>query len=195
MRIQSILLSLPSDDVKIDGQRYIINTDFRVFVKFELLMQDSSVSDEEKLPRVLNEFYNGKIPENFEAAADEMLKIYTRGKDINSCDDDGISERSGRMIYSYEHDGDAIFAAFLQCYGVDLSSAKMHWWEFKALFDNLSPDCEFMRAVSYRSMKISGKLPPEEQKRLRQLKEFYALPDNRTADQKERDFANDIAEL
>lgn len=191
----NILLSLPKTSVEVNGKEYPVDFDYRVFVKFELLMQDNSVPDDDKLARSLREFYCGHIPADIEAAADEMIKFYTRGKDIKPPNESDPCKHSDKMIYSYEHDGDAIYAAFRQCYGIDLSSATLHWWEFKALLENLPPECEFVRAMSYRSLKIDGKLPPEEQKRLRKLKEFYALPDNRTAAEKERDFANDLAAM
>lgn len=192
----NILYSPPPSHVEVNGQEYSINADYRVFVRYELLMQDSSVSDVDKLTRSLNEFYRGNVPENIEAAANELLRFYTRGKEIKLPNENDAVNHGDKMIYSYEHDGDMIYAAFRQCYGINLTSLEyMHWWEFKALFENLPSDCEFMRAVSYRSLKIGSKLPPKEQNRLRKLKEFYALPDNRTAGEKERDFANDLAAL
>lgn len=195
MTEHNILFAAPPEEVAVNGKKYRINADYRVFVRFELLMQDKSVADADKLTRSLDEFYRGNIPADVEAAANEMLKIYTRGKSAKQSDGKNTSKHGDKMIYSYEYDGDMIYAAFVQCYGVNPADVNMHWWIFKALFDNLPSDCEFMRAVSYRSLKIDGKLPADEKKRLRKLKEFYALPDNRTAEEKEHDFANDFAAL
>ena len=192
----NILISPPPYSVEINGKGYLINSDYRVFVHFELLMQDNSVPDDDKLAQSLCEFYRGHIPTDIDAAADAMIRFYIRDKEIKPQNEGDACKHGDKMIYSYEHDGDAIYAAFRQCYGINLTNAKtLHWWEFKALLENLPPECEFMRAVSYRSMKIDGKLPPEEQKRLRKLKEFYALPDNRTTAEKERDFTNDLAAM
>lgn len=189
----SLLLYRPVRRVKIDGRQYRVNTDFRVFVRFELLMQDHSLSDVQRLETVLRAFYPAGVPDNREAAADKLLELYTRGRETDHAKSEPTS--GDRMIYSYAHDGGRIYASFRQCYGICLTAVKLDWREFRALLDNLPDDCEFMKAVTYRAMKIDGKLPPEERERLRRLKKFYALPDNRTAEEKERDFAATIAAL
>ena len=195
MSKSSILLGGEPKCLTIDGRDYKINTDFRVFVKFELMMQDrnnTDNSDDDKLLLyVLSDFYYGNVPDNRSDAADKMLEFYR----IHNVNASGSGHAGEKMIYSFEHDGDRIFASFRRCYGIDLSCAALSWRQFHALLDNLPEDSEFMKAVMYRSMKISGDLPRKERERLMELKRFYALPDNRTAAEKERDFANVFATM
>jgi hypothetical protein len=71
-----------------------------------------------------------------------------------------------------------LVADFQREYGLDLTDAAcdMHWWRFMALFEGLGDTSRTMTAVGIRATDISSKLPPEEQKRLRDLKKLYELP-------------------
>ncbi len=90
--------------------------------------------------------------------------------------------------YDFECDDGMIYAAFLQQYRVDLSKCDMHWKEFKALFDNLSDDTQFIKVVQYRNVELS-KIKDKEQKAFyRRMKQIYALPDKRTQEEKNADF-------
>lgn len=62
----------------------------------------------------------------------------------------------------------------------------MHWWKFRALFNSLPKDCEFMRAMEYRSIDITDNMSKEQKDFYRKMKRLYALPlpqgeDNRRA--------------
>ena len=41
------------------------------------------------------------------------------------------------QVVDFDQDSDLIFAAFLECYGINLLKADMHWHEFLALFRGL----------------------------------------------------------
>ena len=48
-----------------------------------------------------------------------------------------------QRIYSFEHDDDYIYSAFLTQYHIDLQDIEyLHWWKFKALLRTLSSDLE-----------------------------------------------------
>lgn len=189
----NILLDKLPESVTVGDVSYKVNTDYRTFILFESLMQGSEHSDDEKLSIALGLFYGSNIPCDLTAAVNAMLDFYSCNADKSN--KNKAAENGDRMIYSYEHDAEAIFAAFREYYNIDLSTANIHWFTFKAMFNNLPHECEFMRAVMYRTIKIDEKLPAAEKKRLKKLKKFYALPDNRTAEEKERDFANDFAAM
>lgn len=70
-------------------------------------------------------------------------------------------------VLDYEKDIDAIYAAFLQSYGVDLYEDRdgepfiktMHWWKFLALANNLSPGSTLVDYyMHYRALDVS-KMP------------------------------------
>jgi hypothetical protein len=59
-------------------------------------------------------------------------------------------------IFCWDADSGRIFAAFLQVYGIDLRTEKMHWWTFKTLFDALPADTKLMEVIQIRQKKIPG---------------------------------------
>ena len=49
--------------------------------------------------------------------------------------------------------------------------------------------------MRYRAIKITDDMSDTEKKYYREMKELYALPDNRTQEEKEDDFSDSIANL
>ena len=192
----NILIDLLPEYVKIDGEKYPINTDFRVSILFELLMQDRSIFDREKIYIALDLYYP-QIPHDLVQAVDKMLWFYRCGKnDEDGSVKNGSPAGSGKagMIYSFEHDAEYIYAAFLDQYGIDLQDIEhLHWWKFRALFKGLKEDNLICKIMGYRSIEITNDMSDSEKKYYRKMKRIYALPDNRTQEEKERDFTNAIA--
>ena len=94
------------------------------------------------------------------------------------------------QIYSYEFDDSYIYSAFLQQYTIDLQEIKyMHWWKFKALFDGLSEDTQIVKVMQYRSVNLAQIKDTERRNFYKKMKKLYALPDMRTQEEKEREFA------
>lgn len=182
-----------------------INTDYRASVQFELLMQDNSLDDAQKLYKALDLYLpqdaeNIRVDQNL---IDGIIDFYTCKNHLSVLNHeravrkDKEQESGGvlsKQIYSFEYDEGYIYSAFLACYGVDLFDVKyLHWWKFKALFMSLPQECEFCKIMGYRSMTINNKLPDEQKKFYRKMKRLYALPDKRTAEQKEKDFINSLS--
>ena len=166
-----------------------IDTNFRSFILFELLMQDRTVKDEEKIFFALNIFYK-EIPKDIKKAIEVILWFYARG------DTDKKSgkkaEKSGKeRIYSYEHDANLIYSAFLSQYGIDLNEiVYLHWWKFKSLFEGLNDENKICKVMGYRAVDLSKIKDKDQQKKYKALKQAWALPDERTEEEKERDFAD-----
>ncbi|WP_281829485.1 Gp15 family bacteriophage protein [Lactobacillus amylolyticus] len=55
--------------------------------------------------------------------------------------------------FDYEQDSEAIYASFLQQYGIDLieEKGKLDYFKFRALFTNLDPNTPFQRIVHIRT--------------------------------------------
>lgn len=140
----NMLIDYLPETVEIEGVEYEIESNFRTFILFEMLMQDSELSDSEKAMQGLKLAYP-VIPDNLEAAVDELLWFYACGKrwrEKRAGSVEGASEV--QRIYSFEHDDDYIYSAFLTQYHIDLQDIKyLHWWKFKALLRTLSSDLEF----------------------------------------------------
>lgn len=171
----NIILDVLPETVEIDGAEYRINSDFRISILFELLMQDDEVGKRQKLIQGLKLYYP-EIPQNMTEAVDKMIWFYRCGKETES---GGHGSGSGREkhIYSFEHDDDYIYAAFLEQYGIDLQDIEeLHWWKFRALFRGLSEDTEFVKIMGYRSVKITSKMSKEQREFYKKMQSIHALP-------------------
>ena len=161
--------------VLIDGVSYEINWDFRYSVMFETLMLDPSVSDEEKLVKALNLYYP-VIPTNIDVAVDKILWFYQRGHiDTEKSKGKGKGGKTKR-VYDYAHDDAYIYSAFLDQYGVDLQDDQIHWWKFKAMFEALSNETEFVKIMGYRSIKITNSMTKSQREFYTDMKRIHALP-------------------
>lgn len=183
-----IVDTLPSS-VELGGKEYKINTDFRYWVLFEMLMQDNDVEELEKLEKMLELFFDEDIDINtdFKEIFEAIMWFYSCGNhEKRGPNKNGRNKRVN--IYDFEVDSDYIYSAFLTQYGIDLSVDNLHWWKFKALFKSLKSDNEIVKIMGYRSIEVTSDMTKEEQKFYREMKEIYSLKDNRTDDEKEEDF-------
>ena len=171
----NLLIDLVPETITIDNKEYEINSDFRTSILFELLMQDKSIKDNDKIYLAL-ELYYPNIPDDINSAIEKMLWFYRCGKDLI------ISKRKGKgksdiKIYSFEYDDDYIYAAFMDQYGIDLQDIKyLHWWKFKAMFKSLKEDTEIVKIMRYRSMDLSKIKDKNEKAYYKKMQELYKIP-------------------
>lgn len=181
-------MNLLVDKLPTEYEGLKINTNFRSFILFELLMQDNALTRDEKIALTLGLFYE-KIPEDVKKALDGVVWFYTRGKDLKK--EKKGNDRAKKKIYSFEYDADLIYAAFRDQYGVDLNSVnQLHWFKFKAMFEGLKSDNKICEIMGYRALDVNKIKDDKERKKYINLQREYALPDERTEEEKEQDFAN-----
>ncbi len=197
----NMLLDALPQEVKIKGQKFSINSDFRTSVLFELLMQDDSVPKNEKFGLALQLYYP-KIPpiKLMAEAVNALLWFYKGGKeddskkgvkhvkmsDGNDQEEDELEAQPVKRIYSFEYDDKYIYSAFLSQYGIDLADIDyLHWWKFKALFNSLDDKCQFCKIMGYRSVKINNKMTKEQKAFYRRMKSMYALPISETEQERQ----------
>src|SRR3712207_893881 len=120
-------------------------------------------------------FLSEEVPEAIEA----ILWFYRCGRDPSDVtqegEADGLSEEEA---FSFEYDADYIYSAFLQAYGIDLTEANLHWWQFQALFRSLPKTVQLVKIIGYRTMDIPAKLPSDQKAYYRRMKELYRLPES-----------------
>lgn len=185
-----------------------LNTDFRNWVAFEILLQDKNKTDEEKFGKIIDLTIKDNVEvllyklngneKEFKELMDYILKFYAGSfdeRELKRARQNESKENNKKLIYSFEYDADYIFSSFYECYGIDLTTTKMHWWKFKALLKGLNEECLFSKILGYRSMKISSKMSKEEKKFYKEKKRIYALPDLRSEEEKEEDFANSLLNM
>lgn len=187
--LHNILLDKLSD---ITPNGYRIKTSFKQGIKFELLMQDREISKEERVMLALNIFYKDlkeiTSAEEIEKRIEDIIWFYKCGKDEETSQEKGKNKQ--KQIYSYEFDDGRIYSAFIQQYNIDLQKEDLHWWQFKSLFENLTEETQMVQIMSYRAMDISKIKDKKEKKKYKELQELYKLPDMRSEEEKENDFAD-----
>ena len=173
--------SLPST-VAVDGVHVDINTGHRAGVKFTSVLEDSSLSDEDKLSQALGIYYKDRDVSRHDTTAliKGALTFYSYdpsayyGKTKSALSKGGGKPHRSKQLISYIKDDALIYAAFLQQYGIDLADSELHWHKFRALLDGLTEDTQLVKVMRYRSVKL-GDVSTEERKFYRDMQEFYSL--------------------
>ena len=182
----NILIDLVPTTVNIDNREYEINSDFRTSILFELLMQDGTIEEDDKILMALQLYYPD-IPENIKKAIEQMLWFYRCGKDVSSSKGNGKS-KGVTQIYSFEYDDDYIYSAFLDQYNIDLQDIEyLHWWKFKAMFKSLKDDNMIVKIMGYRSMDLSKVKDKEQKAYYKKMQELYKIPVSRDEENKLRE--------
>ena len=171
--------------IKID-----FDTNFRIGIAFEIMMQNPKYSMQAKTYQALKLFY----PEinqikDFKKAIDDIIWFYSCGKNEEKTSQKSKKNKN-KQIYSYVFDNDLIYSAFKDQYNVDLEEVEyLHWWKFRAMFNGLKSDNRIVEIMGYRAVDLSKIKDKEMKKHRKQLQEEYKLPDMRSEEEKEKDFA------
>lgn len=181
----NILIDLLPTTIEIDNNKYEINSDFRTSILFELLMQDNSIINEDKIDLALNLYYNEVPPREYrQEAVEKILWFYRCGKDIKKSKGNSKG-KSVTQIYSFEHDDDYIYAAFMDQYNIDLQDIEyLHWWKFKAMFNSLKEDIKMVKIMEYRSIDLSKIKDKEQKAYYKRMKDLYEIPISKDEDRK-----------
>ena len=204
--MSSILTSGLPDGVEIGGRKYKIHTSFRNWLEIDRILFDTAEELPEEgaplskrsmeyitalcykeLPKNLSEAYSGMIAFY---QPDEERKKNAKNHEKRQKKNEKIS--SGGRGYSFYYDADAVFADFLRFYNINLAVQDLHWHEFRALFYNLPSESRIKQIINIRTIKLSDIKDKKERAKYRELKEIWALPDNRSEKVKENEFADGL---
>lgn len=165
----NMLLNSVPESLIIAGTEYEIRTDFRVWLKFEMLLSEGNPSfvDIEKL------IFKSSLPPSCadEETTEQILWFYRCGKQEQKG-----GTPSSKKIFDYDYDDGYICAAFMEQYHIDLNCANLHWWKFHALMLSLSENTEFVKIMGYRSVEISSKMTASQKAFYQKMKKHYKLP-------------------
>lgn len=164
----------------IAGTEYKIHTDYRVWIRYQLLLFDFEGNDEELYREILNlVFIDQKPPvQDYEETTKQIMWFYSCGKKIPK------SVGKHKDVFSYEHDDGYIAAAFRQQYQIDLDSTNLHWWKFYAYFLSLQDNTEIVKIMGYRSVDITSKMPTSQRNFYEKMKKHYKLPLKKSVEEK-----------
>ena len=153
-----------------------IDTDFRIMCEFAEAVRSK---DSDKLAETAQKFYYAGLPENAgtDDAAKGMSRFYGTGIDPKGAEKgaENGAEKDKAPVFDFEQDEVYFYAAFLSAYSIDLNTAKLHWFDFCALFRGLPDECRLKQIIGIRAADLRKISSPAEKKRIRELKKLYAL--------------------
>ena len=172
----NILTDRLPDGIVVAGREYPIRTDFQTWIRFELLALDDQMDMAGKVASMLELVFGaGKIPPTLQETMAAIQNFYAGAPE--STEQAGAEKAAPHeAIYSFAHDADYIYSAFWAQYGIDLQAAKLHWWQFKALFKSLSGENMIVKIMEYRSVNLAEIKDKGQKDFYRKMKRRYALP-------------------
>lgn len=156
----NVLINKLPTALKVDGEIYKINSDYRTCLKIMLAWEDKELSPLEKQVVMLKLLYKNKIPQNTSEACKLAVKFLNCGEEEK---EESVTGNCGRL-YSFEKDAKFILTAINQTHGINLERENPHWWIFVFMFTDLKEDCFFQRILYLRRQKQLGKLTKDERK-------------------------------
>lgn len=186
----NILVDVLPDCAVIGDKSYPLHTDFRVWIKFTLLLERyTDIIDVMTEACILCFQDKNKIPPDIVSAFGAL---------VNFCVSDSVpgknkGKTSAKRIYSFEHDSALIYAAFFHDYGINLNTVNMHWYEFRALLLGLHKDNMFCEVMNYRALDLQAIKDKEQRKFYRSMQRKFRLPDMRTDEQKNTDMIDELS--
>lgn len=190
MQTANILIDPLPLAIQVSGRDLPIETDFRTGILFEQLVESNEVPQEEKIAYAVNLYFPGRFPSNALEqiqAVEGMLWFYSCGDGEQPKQQDQQQNSAGiaRRIYDYDIDAPLIYSAFLAQYNIDLQDIQyLHWWKFIAMFRGLAQHHKIVEIMGYRAMNIAKIKNRAEREHYAALQAKYALPDNRSAEEK-----------
>lgn len=179
--------------IMVDGKSYLVNTDFKVWLGFNIAIENDelTVNDLAKLfvNDIANIFVNVSSQENLIKA---IMQFLTNPNNIPRYDN------GNERATDYLEDSEYIYASFMDAYGIDLCNTEMHWHQFKALLLGLPDNSRYKQILAMRcaDLKDSKKKPEDI---ARENKRAWALPlskkEKEEAEKKERRIAELLGEI
>lgn len=176
--------------ITVEGEKCYLKTDFKRWITFELVLSNPSLKEEEKLAVILPLCLK-KLPSRLDIAVKACREFYSGNKSQTGTE----KNVSGKPLYSFSHDAELIYSAFMTQYKIDLACTSMHWYKFRALFKGLNSDNKIAEIMYYRNMDLSKIKDDEIRKKYKSLKRLWALPDLRGEDEKTDDFVRAVESL
>lgn len=148
---------------------YLIRTDFRIGIQIVQALQDPELSEQERGAVALTLLFGSGVPTDIETAKRGMQWFLNGGNEIEYQENTGNEQKS----FDFDVDHARLWSGFYRVYGIDLSSAKIHWFQFLSMIADLK-DSAFSDVVGYRTADTS-KMPADMKRAYQRMKDLYAL--------------------
>lgn len=167
--------------VKVNGKTYKINSDFRVAIECNTIAQDEKIGDFERALAIIYLLFGDEGLND----VDNHQKLMQVAKKYLSCEEAGNREEHEDPDMDYVQDKKYIKSSFKYDYQYDPYSLEyLHWYEFYNDLNNLSNSefgtcCILNRIRSIRNCDETQIKDEKERKRVKKMKEYYALKKNK----------------
>lgn len=189
----------PLNEVVFDGKTYHLDLAFDTVLQYLQLSSDDELSKEEKAEYAIDLFLDEQElpddPKFYELvfkAVNEEITSDPYGNNMPNSNPFGLAPVK---YFDYVQDAEAIFASFMREYHINLlkQRGKMHWREFKALFDGLSENSYMQRIISIRQRDLSEVDDSKMRQQLTEAKSYYALDEPQKEEVKQEHVAQTSA--
>lgn len=172
--------------VIVNGRKYKINTDYRIALKYNEIVQDEDISPYEKVLGGILMFY-GEVGLAFPEDLEELSKgILTFLKGRPSSVTGKQAKPNVVKDMDYNKDFGLIVASMRSDYGIDIEKEKIHWWTFFDYLNGLSTECALNKVREIRRRDLSKEKDREEKSRIKELKDLYSLEEKKVDLNKEQ---------
>lgn len=169
------------DELPQEYEGYPISTSFRTGIMISMCLSDPELNRQEQLWTAIRLLFPDALPP-VEIAMEALRWFLSE----NNHDNYSREEENSVNIMDYDVDQWCIYAAFMSQYHIDLATADMHWFVFKALLENLC-ECSMTDVMQLRQMKIPSNLSAKEKAALKKKKKIFALGGAKEEKRSERD--------
>lgn len=169
-----------NESVEYQGKHYRTKAAFDAVLTVQKLYKDEELSSYDKATVALKLLLRSPFRIGILSPV-QRIELLEEIFDKQVDDKESKNDASGRTrTVDFELDGEYIYAAFLQDYGIDLIEyqGRLHWKKFLALFQGLSDDTKIKQIMHIRAMDIPAptKHNQEQIRKIMELKSYYALP-------------------
>lgn len=151
--------------IEVGGSLYRIKTDYRYFLMLRNALKNKDIHEDD-----IAFMYVHDKPADWLAGLKALCEFMTPPQELPR----RTGTETREIVVDYEIDAPYIYAAFYEQYGIDLLTARLHWYQFNALFYGLH-DTELNNIISARLYKPSGRNDEYEKTRQKQY-EAWRLP-------------------
>lgn len=169
------------ETVEVDGNSYEIITDFHEWIKFSDMMNDRSLSSEEKIFLLKDWLY--EPPEIItKPLIDAVFSFYRadelelKKSDYDDENDENNQEIKRPPVFDWKIDAKCIIGDFQRFYSINLLDCEMHWWRFRCLFSALPDDSQVQKRIAVRSRDLSKIKDRSERQRIMEIQRKIAIP-------------------
>ena len=138
--------------ITVRGEKIPILTDFRRWILLTELMESHEADAVTRAELALRTVCpDHPIPTDGEEFADLLAAVTAFANPFGEKRTPSASAGEAPLVFDFEEDAARIAASFRLAYGIDLFTARLHWWEFLTLLRSLPESTPFMQVIRLRT--------------------------------------------